>query len=273
MGRRDGRHARRVRHGRPLEGKARAHVQALRALAGPRRRHRPGGAARARVLVGSQALRRPRDRHRVPRRQRPRHTARAHRREQREPPHRLPHADPAPRGPQPRPSGHGARARAVGALQRPGGRIPLKGARACRRGRAQEPQERLPGPCREGDHALGRLLVGRRHPRPRRARQDHGARRGGVPRHPRRPGRARRRQLGQGEAGRLGVQPGRGAVQEGQRRAAGVRLRQGDAAPSLRARGGLPPHGRERRGDERQRILAAERQRAQQDQRRERGRR
>ena len=41
------------------------------------------------------------------------------------------------------------------------------------------------------------------------------ARRGGVPRHPRRPGRARRRHLGQGAAGRLGVQPCRGAVQEG----------------------------------------------------------
>ena len=93
----------------------------------------------------------------------------------------------------------------------------------------------------------GRLLVGRRHPRPRRARQDHGARRGGVPRRPRRPGRARRRQLGQGAAGRLGVQPGRGAVQEGQRRAPGVRLRQGDAPPPLRSRGCLPSHGRERR--------------------------
>ncbi len=67
-----------------------------------------------RHLVGPQALRRPRDRHRLPRRQRPRHTARAHRREQRQPPHWLPHADPAPRGPQPRPPGHGARA--VGAL-------------------------------------------------------------------------------------------------------------------------------------------------------------
>ena len=199
------------------------------------------------MLVGAQALRRPRDRHRLPRRQRPRHTARAHRGEQREPPHRLPHADPAPRGPQPRPAGHGARARPVGPLQRPGARIAVEGARARGSGRAQEPQERLPGPGRKGDHALGRLLVGRRHPRPRRARQDHGARRGGVPRHPRRPGRARRRQLGQGEAGRLGVQPGRGAVQEGQRRAPGVRLRQGDAPPALRARGRLPSHGRERR--------------------------
>lgn len=52
------------------------------------------------------------------------------------------------------------------------------------RGRAgadQEPQEHLPGPGREGDHALGRLLVGRRHPRPRRTRQDHGVRRGVRP--------------------------------------------------------------------------------------------
>lgn len=197
--------------------------------------------------MSAQALRRPRDRHRLPRRQRPRHTARAHRGEQREPPHRLPHADPAPRGPQPGPSGHGPRARAVEAFQRPGARIAVEGTRTGRRGRAQEPQERLPGPGREGDHALGRLLVGRRHPRPRRARQDHGARRGGVPRYPRRPGRARRRQLGQGAAGRLGVQPGRGAVQEGQRRAPGFRLRQGDAPPTLRARGRLPSHGRERR--------------------------
>ncbi len=60
-----------------------------------------------------------------------------------------------PRGPQPRPSGHGARARAVGALQRPGSRIAVEGARAGRCGRAQKPQERLPGPGREGDHALG----------------------------------------------------------------------------------------------------------------------
>ena len=213
------------------------------------------------MLVGAQALRRPRDRHRLPRRQRPRHTARAHRREQRQPPHRLPHADPAPRGPQPGPAGHGARARAVGAFQRPGARIAVEGARTDGRGRAQKPQERLPGPGREGDHALGRLLVGRRHPRPRRARQDHGARRGGVPRRPRRPGRARRRQLGQGAAERLGVQPGRGAVQEGQRRAAGIRLRQGDAAPALRARGRLPPHGRERRADPRGRRAGPRAQR------------
>ena len=213
------------------------------------------------MLVGAQALRRPRDRHRLPRRQRPRHTPRAHRSEQREPPHGLPHADPAPRGPQPRPSGHGPRARAVGPLQRPGARIAVEGARARRRGRAQESQERLPGPCREGDHALWRLLVGRRHPRPRRARQDHGARRGGVPRHPRRPGRARRRQLGQGEAGRLGVQPGRGAVQEGQRRAPGVRLRQGDAPPAVRARRRLPPHGREHRAHPRGRRAGPRAQR------------
>ena len=172
-------------------------------------------------------------------------------REQRQPPHRLPHADPAT----PRTSTETCRTWRASAGCRGSpttGRPNLRRRRAGGQVRAgQEPQERLPGPGREGDHALGRLLVGRRHPRPRRARQDHGARRGGVLRHPRRPGVPRRRQLGQGAAGRLGVQPGGGTVQEGNRRAPGFVYGKEMLAPALRARRRLPPHGRERRADPR----------------------
>ena len=101
----DGRDEARLRKRHAVPGKASAHLQAFRPIPRPAGRALNGPGRRARGLLGAQALRRLRGGDRPARRQREPDPARAHRRQQHQPRHRAPAADPRPAGAQPQPPG------------------------------------------------------------------------------------------------------------------------------------------------------------------------
>ena len=173
----DGRDEACLRKRHAVPGKASAHLQAFRPIPRPAGRALDGPGRRARGRLGAQALRRLRSGDRPARRQREPDPARAHRRQQHQPRHRAPTADPRPAGAQPQPSGarRGARISLHARRGREGRR---RGAGA--QGGAHDAAARLPPTSRKGNRARRRLLVGGGHQKPSHGGQGARPKRGRV---------------------------------------------------------------------------------------------